>query len=54
MVGYDIRMANKAATPTEFQRFDRLVGQVLSVPKADVQRILADDKTKQRPAKESK
>jgi hypothetical protein len=42
---YDIRMKSEPAT-TERDRFNSLVSQVLSVPKAEIQKILAEDKRK--------
>jgi hypothetical protein len=39
-------METKAATSPEFERFDALVGRVLSVPTAEVQRRIAADKCK--------
>ena len=41
---YPKRMKSDAATSPEFDRFTALVDQVLSVPKAEVQRGLADYK----------
>jgi hypothetical protein len=37
-------METKAATSPEFDRFDQLVGKVLSVSKAEVQRRIEEDK----------
>jgi hypothetical protein len=37
-------MDSKAATSPEFDRFDQLVGKVLSVSKAEVQRRIEEDK----------
>ncbi len=41
---YAIRMDSKAATSPEFDRFDQLVGKVLSVSKAEIQRRIEEDK----------
>lgn len=37
-------METKATTSPEFDRFDQLVGKVLSVSKAEVQRRIEEDK----------
>jgi hypothetical protein len=39
-------METKAATSPEFARFDALVGRVLSVPTAEIQKRIAADKRK--------
>jgi len=44
-VRYDSRMKTEPAT-TAFGRFDALVGRVLSVPTAEVQKRIAADKCK--------
>jgi hypothetical protein len=44
LLRYPIRMDSKAATSPEFDRFDQLVGKVLSVSKAEVQRRIEEDK----------
>jgi hypothetical protein len=41
---YHGRMKSDAAKSPEFDKFDRLVGQVLAVPKAEIQRIAADER----------
>jgi hypothetical protein len=41
---YPNGMETKAATSPEFDRFDQLVGKVLSVSKADIQRRTEEDK----------
>ena len=43
---YHIGMETKAATSPEFERFDALVGRVLSVPTAEIQKRIAADKCK--------
>ena len=45
MLRYHIGMETKAAT-TAFGRFDALVGRVLSVPTAEVQKRITADKRK--------
>jgi hypothetical protein len=39
-------MATKAATSPEYDRFDALVTQVLSVPKVEIKKLIAEDKRK--------
>ncbi len=46
MLRYHIGMETKAATSPEFARFDALVGRVLSVPTAEIQKRIAADKRK--------
>jgi hypothetical protein len=41
---YHIRMATKAATSPEYDRFNALVTQVLSVPKSEIQKRIAEEK----------
>jgi hypothetical protein len=46
-------MKSDAAKSPEFDRFDSLVGQMLAVPKVEIQRIAADER-KAKPAKPAK
>jgi len=43
---YHIGMETKAATSPELERFDTLVGRVLSVPTAEIQKRIAAAKRK--------
>jgi hypothetical protein len=48
-------MKSEARPSPEFAKFDALVGRVLSIPKADLQRMKAEEKqTKARPKKSLK
>jgi hypothetical protein len=49
---YHGRMKTEPVRSPEFAKFDALVGRVLSVPKAEIQRMKAEEKTaKTKPAK---
>jgi hypothetical protein len=53
---YHGRMKTEPARSPEFAKFDALVGRVLSVPKSEIQKRIADEKrtAKTRPKKSLK
>ena len=53
LLRYHGRMKTEPARSPEFAKFDALVGRVLSVPKAEIQRMKAEEKAPKRkpPAK---
>jgi len=51
-VRYHIGMKTEPARSPEFAKFDALVGRVLSIPKAEIQQMKAEEKaSKKKPAK---